>query len=166
MNRFKKVILSISLIVFALTTYAQVSYGDNFFVDYNVKINVSTENDSTFLTLIITSERLKFSDRPKLLLRLMDDSVISLDGIILSASNKSEGAVMIGYTAVAISHYITEAKFPITKDQIERFSKGIKKLRLNTSPEYHEKEWRRDRIGKKLFAKYKESSANSFEDNF
>lgn len=70
--------------VFALTTYAQVSYGDNFFVDYNVKINVSTENDSTFLTLIITSERLKFSDRPKLLLRLMDDSVISLDGIILS----------------------------------------------------------------------------------
>lgn len=84
MNRFKKVILSISLMVFALTTYAQVSYGDNFFVDYNVKINVSTENDSTFLTLIITSERLKFSDRPKLLLRLMDDSVISLDGIILS----------------------------------------------------------------------------------
>lgn len=79
MNRFKKVILSISLMVFALTTYAQVSYGDNFFVDYNVKINVSTENDSTFLTLIITSERLKFSDRPKLLLRLMDDSVISLD---------------------------------------------------------------------------------------
>lgn len=145
MNRFKKVILSISLMVFALTTYAQVSYGDNFFVDYNVKINVSTENDSTFLTLIITSERLKFSDRPKLLLRLMDDSVISLDGIILSASNKSEGAVMIGYTAVAISHYITEAKFPITKDQIEQFSKGIKKLRLNTSPEYHEKEWRRDR---------------------
>lgn len=84
----------------------------------------------------------------------------------MSASNKSEGAVMIGYTAVAISHYITEAKFPITKDQIEQFSKGIKKLRLNTSPEYHEKEWRRDRIGKKLFAKYKESSANSFEDNF
>ncbi len=152
--------------VFALTTYAQVSYGDNFFVDYNVKINVSAENDSTFLTLIITSGRLKFSDRPKLLLRLMDDSVISLDGIILSASNKSEGAVMIGYTAVAISHYITEAKFPITKDQIEQFSKGIKKLRLNTSPEYHEKEWCRDRIGKKLFAKYKESSANSFEDNF
>ena len=33
MNRFKKVILSTSLMVFALTTYAQVSYGDNFLVD-------------------------------------------------------------------------------------------------------------------------------------
>ena len=76
------------------------------------------------------------------------------------------GAVMVGYTAVAINHFITEAKFPIAKDQIEQFSKGIKKLRLNTSPKFHEKEWRKDKIGKKLFEKYKESSGNSFEDNF
>lgn len=149
-----------------ITGKAQVSYGDNFLVDYNVKINLSTENDSTFLTLILTSERLKMSDSPKLLLRLMDDSVLSLDGYMLGSINKSEGAVMIGNTAVAINHFITEAKFPITKDQIEQFSKGIKKLRLNTSPKYHEKEWRKDKIGKKLFAKYKESSSNSFEDNF
>jgi len=55
---------------FCLSGKAQVSYGDNFFVDYNVKINLSTENDSIFLTLIITSERLKISDslnRKKLL---------------------------------------------------------------------------------------------------
>jgi len=166
MNRLKIVFLSIILITYAFSANAQASYGDNFFVDYNVKINVSTENDSTFLTLIITSSRLKMSDSPKLLLRLMDDSVISLDGNLLSSSHKSEGAVMIGYTAVAINHFITEAKFPISKDQIEQFSKGIKKLRLNTSPQYHEKEWRKDKIGKVLFARYKESSANSFEDNF
>ena len=149
-----------------ITGKAQVSYGDNFLVDYNVKINLSTENDSTFLTLILTSERLKMSDSPKLLLRFMDDSVLSLDGYMQGSTNKSGGAVMIGNTAVAINHFITEAKFPITKDQIEQFSKGIKKLRLNTSPKYHEKEWRKDKIGKKLFAKYKESSSNSFEDNF
>lgn len=162
----KKIFLSLCLLALSLITNAQVSYGDNFLVDYNVKINVSTENDSTFLTLIITSERLKMSDSPKLLLRLMDDTLFSLDGNLLSTSNKSEGAVMVGYTAVAINHFITEAKFPIAKDQIEQFSKGIKKLRLNTSPKYHEKEWKKDKIGKKLFAKYKESSGNSFEDNF
>lgn len=160
-------LLIILLTVFPfITGKAQVSYGENFLVGYNVKINLSTENDSTFLTLILTSERLKMSDSPKLLLRLMDDSVLSLDGYMLGSTNKSEGAVMIGNTAVAINHFITEAKFPITKDQIEQFSKGIKKLRLNTSPKYHEKEWRKDKIGKKLFAKYKESSSNSFEDNF
>ena len=162
----RKIVFSIYLFVCVPTASAQASYGDIFFGDGNVKINVSTENDSTFLTLIITSSRLKMSDSPKLLLRLMDDSVISLDGNLLSSSHKSEGAVMIGYTAVAINHFITEAKFPISKDQIEQFSKGIKKLRLNTSPQYHEKEWRKDKIGKVLFARYKESSANSFEDNF
>ena len=61
---------------------------------------------------------------------------------------------------------MTIAKCPRSKNQIEKFSKGIKKVRINTSPKYHEKEWRRDKIGKKLYAKYKESSSDSFEDNF
>ena len=73
---------------------------------------------------------------------------------------------MIGYTAVAINHYITEAKFPISKEQVESLSKGVKKLRLNTSPQFHEKEWRKDKIGKKLYQKYIDSSSNSFEDGF
>ena len=160
--------LVFSFIFVFLSSYAfsQVSYGDNFLVDYNVKINVSTENDSTYLTLIITSEKLKMSDSPKLLLRMMDDTVVSLDGHLLSASNKSEGAVLIGSVAVAVNHFITEAKFPISKEQMEQLSKGVKKLRLNTSPKFHEKVWRQDKIGKKLYAKYKESSANSFEDDF
>lgn len=162
----KKILLILMITCSCLSGKAQVSYGDNFFVDYNVKINLSTENDSIFLTLILTSERLKMSDSPKLLLRLMDDSVISLDGYMLGATNKSEGAVMIGYTAVAINHYVTEAKFPISKDLVDKLSKGVKKLRLNTSPKFHEKEWRKDKIGKILYKKYVESSSNSFEDGF
>jgi hypothetical protein len=162
----KKVLLILIIACSCLSGKAQVSYGDNFFVDYNVQINLSTENDSIFLTLILTSERFKMSDSPKLLLRLMDDSVISLDGYMLGATNKSEGAVMIGYTAVAINHYVTEAKFPISKDLVDKLSKGVKKLRLNTSPKFHEKEWRKDKIGKFLYKKYVESSSNSFEDGF
>lgn len=162
----KRLLLLMIILCSYLYGKAQVSYGDNFFVDYNVKINLSTEKDSTFLTLIFKSESLKMSDSPKLLLRLMDDTIISLDGYMLDSSNKSEGAVIIGYTAIAINHYVTEAKFPISREQVESLSKGVKKLRLNTSPKYHEKEWRRDKIGKKLYAKYKDSSANSFEDNF
>lgn len=162
----KKVLLIFIIACFCLSGKAQVSYGDNFLVDYNVKINLSTENDSIFLTLMLTSERLKMSDNPKLLLRLMDDSVMSLDGYMLGSTNKSEGAVMIGNTAVAINHYVTEAKFPISKEQVVSLSKGIKKLRLNTSPKFHEKEWRKDKIGKILYKKYKESSSNSFEDGF
>ena len=155
------------LIVLSCTcTQAQVSYGDRAFGDGNIKINVSTEKDSVYLTFIITSWKYKMSDSPKVLFRLMNDEVISLDGKIIGSSIMNDGAVMVGYVAVSSNEYVTEAKFPIAKNQIEKFSKGIKKVRINTSPKYHEKEWRRDKIGKKLYAKYKESSSDSFEDNF
>lgn len=161
---------SILITLFAVIPFimgkAQASYGDLFLVDYNIKINVSTENDSIYLSLIMTSASQQMTDDPKLLLRLMDDTVISLDGRLISSTSKSDGAFMIGNIAVASNHFITEAKFPIAREQVESLSKGVKKLRLNTSPKYHEKEWRKDKIGKKLYEKYKESSANSFEDGF
>ncbi len=160
-------LLSLLLIVLSCTcTKAQVSYGDRAFGDGNIQINVSTEKDSVYLTFIVTSWKYNMSDSPKVLIRFMNDEVISLDGKLLDSSIMNDGAVMIGYVAVSSNEYITEAKFPISKGQIEKFSNGIKKVRINTSPDYHEKEWRRDKIGKKLYAKYKESSSDSFEDNF
>ena len=114
----------------------------------------------------MTSENKKMADKPKLLLRFANDTMISLDGTLLSSTSQSDGAYMIGNVAIASNYFIKEAKFPLTKEQMELFKEGIKKLRLNTSPRFHEKEWRRDKIGKLLYKKYKESSGNSFEDNF
>ena len=162
----RKIIFSIYLLACSLIANAQASYGDIVFGDYNVKINVSTENDSVFLSLIMTSENKKMADKPKLLLRFVNDTMISLDGTLLSSTSQSDGAYMIGNVAIASNYFITEAKFPITKEQMELFKEGIKKLRLNTSPKFHEKEWRKDKIGKTLYKKYKESSGNSFEDDF
>ena len=162
----KRLFYTLCFFAMTMSAHAQVSYGDLFLVDYNMKINVSVEKDSVFLSLTFTSASRKMSDKPKLLIRLMDDIILSLDGQLLDSTSKSDGAVMIGNVAYASHHFITEAKFPIQREQIEQFNKGIKKLRLNTSPKYHEKEWKRDKIGKKLFNKYKESSSNSFEDKF
>ena len=145
---------------------AQASYGDIMWGSYNMRINVVTDNDSIFLNIIYTDEYRKLADTPKLLIKLMDDGVISLDGQLLGNLSKSDGGVVISKVYVASSHFISEAKFPITKEQISQFSKGIKKLRLNTSPKYHEKEWKKDKIGKILYESYKKSSPNSFEDGF
>ena len=48
-----------------------------------MKINVVTDNDSIFLNIVYTDGKLKLADEPKLLLKLMDDEVISLDGQLL-----------------------------------------------------------------------------------
>lgn len=163
-----KKVVWIILIMSALSIQvrAQVSYGDITWGSYNMKINVVTDNDSIFLNIVYTDGKLKLADEPKLLLKLMDDEVISLDGQLLSNFSKADGGVVISGVYVASNHFISEAKFPISKEQIGQFSKGIKKLRLNTSPKYHEKEWKKDKIGKKLYESYKKSSPNSFEDGF
>ena len=163
-----KKVLWIILIMSALSIQvrAQASYGDITWGSYNMKINVVTDNDSIFLNIVYTDGKLKLADEPKLLLKLMDDEVISLDGQLLSNFSKSDCGVVISGVYVASKHFISEAKFSISKEQIGQFSKGIKKLRLNTSPKYHEKEWKKDKIGKKLYESYKKSSSNSFEDGF
>lgn len=161
-----KSLVAIGLFCLTLCAKAQVSYGDLFLVNYNMKIHVITENDSAFLYVVFTSEKNKINDTPKLLLRLMDDSIISLDGILLDSHIKSEGGVTVGSAYVANNHYVSEVKFPISKRDILHFQKGIRKLRLNTSPKYHEKEWRKDRIGHTLYLAYLNSSTNSFEDDF
>ena len=145
---------------------AQVSYGSIDWGTYEMEIKVVTDNDSIFLNVIYMDTKRKLVDVPKLLIKTMDDEMIALDGQLLSSSSKSDGGVIISGIYVNSSHFISEAKFPITKEQISMFSKGIKKLRLNTSPKYHEKEWSRDKIGKVLYGNYKESSSNSFEDGF
>ena len=145
---------------------AQVSYGDTFWGSYNMKINVSTENDSIFLNVIYTDEKRKLTDTPKLLLKLMDDTVISLVGYMMSRSSYSDGGAVVAGVIVESNFYVSEAKFPITKEQILQFKNGLKKLRLNTSPKYHEKEWSHDKIGRKLYGCYLRSSPNSFEDGF
>ena len=161
----KKLLLLLMILLPTLAN-AQVSYGDTFWGSYNMKINVSTENDSIFLNVIYTDEKRKLTDTPKLLLRLMDDVVISLEGVNMSSQSKSDGGVILYGGYVESNHFISEAKFPIAKEQILLLEKGVKKLRLNTSPKFHDKEWSRDKIGKKLFNAYLRSSSNSFEDGF
>ena len=145
---------------------AQATYGDITWGSYNMKINVITDNDSIFLSIIYTDGKHKIVDEPKLLIKLMDDEIIYLDGQLLSNMSKSDGGVVISGLYFASNYFISEAKFPITRKEIEHFSKGIKKIRLNTSPKYHEKEWKRDKIGKILYESFKKCSPNSFEDGF
>ena len=130
------------------------------------KVYVITDNDSIFLSIIYMDGKRKLVDDPKLLIKLMDGEVVSLDGQLLGNMSKSDGGVVISGVYIASNHFISEAKFPITREQIEGFSKGIKKIRLNTSPKYHEKEWKKDKIGRILYEGYRKSSGKSFEDGF
>ena len=74
----KRILISLLFLCLTIDVLAQVSYGSTTWGTYNMKINVVTEDDLIFLHLIFTSEKQKISGDPKLLLRLMDESIISL----------------------------------------------------------------------------------------
>lgn len=162
----KKYLILLGFVCLSIMTNAQTMKGKASYGYCKYQINVSTENDSVYLSLYMKAARLRIVDNPKMLLRLMNDSIISLDGTLLSSTVKSDGAYVVGSYAVASNYYITEAKFPISHEQMESLSKGVRKIRLNTSPVFYEKSWRRDELGRVLYEKYKESSSNSFEDDF
>lgn len=161
MKKHMKVILIVLLSVLSYSySSAQVSFS-------GVKINVTTENDSIFLNVVYKSENKKLIETPKLLLRLMNDDVLMLDGKLLGVQNQTEGGLMLyGGVFISANGFVSEAKFYVTKEQMIKIGMGVKKFRLNTSPKYVEKEWIKDKIGMKLYNKYLESSSNSFQDGF
>ena len=101
-----------------------------------------------------------------MLIKLMNDSIIALEGKLINSNVMSRGGVVVSNIMMEASYYVSEAKYPISPEQISQFGQGIKKLRLNTIPNYHEKEWKKDKIGKKLYEEYLNCSPNSFEDKF
>lgn len=143
--------------------FAQVKYSKG---SDKVIMNVVTEDSLCYLLVNFSSEKKKMMDTPKLLIRLFNDEVISLEGDLLYISEKAEAGVMVGYMMIPISKKISDAKFLISRSQIDKLSVGVKKIRLNTSPKFHEKEWSKDKIGKKLYESFSNAIPNSFNDNF
>jgi hypothetical protein len=162
----KKLFIAIFLTLFSVNSFAQVKFGNGALGDYDVKINVETQNDSICLHMTYRDEHCKLAGAPKLLLKLFDDSIIELAGKNLSEVTKNEGGYVVSGVMFSENIYIADVNFPITKDQMESLKKGVKKIRINSSPKYREKEWENDKIGKKLYKDYEKSSSNSFQDNF
>ena len=142
---------------------AEVKYGG---MSYGVQMRITKENNEAFLNVRLQDLTKVMTESPKMLIKLMNDSIINLDGKIMSTSHKNEGGVVVANIVVESDFIVSDAKFPITPEQIKQIGLGVKKLRLNTSPNYHEKEWKKDKIGKKLYEEYLNCSPNSFEDQF
>lgn len=162
----KGVIAFALMAMISISASSQVKFGNGALGDYDAKIKVVTENDSIYLLMTFRDYYNKFADTPKFLIKLCDNTIMELQGTNLSSSTKDEDSAIIGGIVVSSTLNVCNLKFPITREQMESLRKGVKKVRLNTSPKYREKEWRKDKIGKAIYKEYKHSSSNSFRDKF
>lgn len=145
---------------------AQVKYGIPDIC--RVSLDINGTDSALSLSVKMSAEFISIDSRPILLIKLFDDTVMELHGVLIQNNNEVTGAYIVGseYSAFASvsDTKVSYAEFPISEDQVYLFATGIKQLRLTTSPRVHDKHWRKDRIGHRLYQRYLEKK--NFSLNF
>lgn len=150
----KRLISILFVLSFCITLIAknQVSYSHKSLSAEGCRVTYSAiqHNDQKFILVEVRSDRLVFIDSPTMLLKNTDGEVITLKGQSIS-SNKRTAGVMVSNVMFPISEIKAYAEFPITDEEIEKLKDGVIKVRLTTIPITHEREFKKDKIGKKLY---------------
>ena len=112
-------------------------------------------NDTAYIVVNVKSDRLMFNDNPSMLVRFFDDKTLQLQGKKFGVT-LSEGGVIVGYVFIPTKSYCATSWFMVTEEQMDLFSQGVAKIRLNTQPIMHERTFKKDKIGIPLFQNYHE----------
>jgi len=128
-----------------------------------VRYTPSWQEGKPYLIVSVKSDRMKFVANPMILLKTVEDEIIKLEGVPLDVSSSSYGMIYSGII-FPIEEFNATAQFPITDEQINLLDKGIIKVRISMVPMNHERTFKKDKIGKKLFKAFQKSK--KIDDNF
>ncbi len=119
----------------------------------SMKYIVTRQDSVYYIIAIVKSDRLTFLKESTMLIKNFDGEVIKLQGSLISNGSESAG-VLIGNIVCPVTEISSTAQFKITPEQFEKINDGIAKVRLSTIPIEHERTFRKDKIGKKLYLFY------------
>lgn len=124
-----------------------------FFVSLNAVQSKNDTEDITYDIFLRTNANVPLTvpKGGRLLIKLQNDSVIELKTDI-EFSDKI-GKVQHSNSLVYTNYSITPI-FTVSTDQIEKISMGVKKIRLETSLDPIDKEFKKDKMGKILSTEY------------
>ena len=129
----------------------------------NMKYSVSKQDSSYYIIATVRSDRMTFLSEPTMKVRTFNDEVITLKGVAIGNGSQSAGIVS-GNIVIPVTEISSTAQFKVTPEQFERIKSGIAKVRLDMTPMNHERTFKKDKIGKKLYQFY--LKAKSQDDNF
>lgn len=116
-----------------------------------------------YIVVVVASDRLAFNDAPTMMMRLFNNELIKLEGKAITSSSQ-HGGVVVGNIVVPTTELRITAQFQMTKEQVEMLQNGVAKIRISTIPLIHERTFKQDKIGKKLYSYFKKSAKS--EDSF
>ena len=128
-----------------------------------MKYSVTKQDTTYYIIATVKSDRLSFLKEPIMLVKSFDGQVIKLYGNNIGNGSET-GGVLIGNIMCPVTEISSTAQFKITPEQFESIKNGISKVRLSTTPIEHEREFTKDKIGKKLYQFYLKQRDK--DDNF
>lgn len=129
----------------------------------SMKYSVTKQDSAYYIIVTVSSDRLKFLKESTFLIKNYDGEVIKLQGDLIGNGSESAG-VISGNIMIPITEINSTAQFRISPEQFEFIKNGVAKVRLSTIPIEHERTFKKDKIGRKLYQFYQK--AKSKADDF
>ena len=128
-----------------------------------MKYSVAKQDISYYIIATVTSDNMRFLSEPTMKIRTFNDEVIALSGVLIGNESKTAG-FLYGSFVIPISEKSSTAQFKITPQQFEGLHNGVSKIRISMTPMNHERTFKKDKIGGKLYKFY--LKAKTQDDDF
>lgn len=118
--------------------------------------SVVKQDSSFYIIATVVADQLSILAEPEMKIKTFNDDTITLKGV-----NIGRGQGYVGTVAPGIMIYEASsiAQFPVTPQQFELIKDGVAKIRISMTPTDHEKTFKKDKIGKKLYQLFLEQQA-------
>ena len=105
----------------------------------NMKYSVAKQDTIYSIVATVRSDRMNFLTKPTMKIRTFTGKYLELRGTVIGNGSQSASST---------------AQFRITPQQFEILNEGVAKIRLSMTPMNHERTFKKDKIGKKLYQFY------------
>ncbi len=165
----KRILFTLLIVLFSVSCYARkyhVNYTYKALYDEGCSVLFTPKvyKGDKILTVQVSSDRMGFTEEPEITFKISDGTILQLKGRAVGASSET-GLLNVGLGInVPITTINAIAEFPMTFEQICLLNLGITKVRINTSPIVHQREFRKkNKIGQQIYNIFIESME---EDKF
>ena len=106
---------------------------------------------------------MNFLSDPTMKIRTFSGKYLELKGTVIGNGSQSAG-IISGNVVIPVTEISSTAQFWIIPQQFEILNEGVAKIRLSMTPMNHERTFKKDKIGKKLYQFYQKEKQK--DENF
>ena len=129
----------------------------------NMKYSVAKQDTMYSIVATVRSDRMNFLSEPTMKIRTFSGKYLELKGTVIGNGSQSAG-IISGNVVIPVTEISSTAQFWITPQQFEILNDGVAKTRLSMTPMNHERTFKKDKIGKKLYQFYQREKQK--DENF